>query len=389
MDVPAHYQVVFSRLRGVQRKRYGWAAYCPVHETDTRRRHKHSLTLRLSPEQHLWVRCHRGCEFRTIVQALGLRDCDFFPPKRTDARKESPMATGHGNTDYGNIEGEYNYHDEHGKLLFQVVRFAGKQFRQRHMGPDGKWQWGIGDTRRVLYRLPLIAKANRRRRVVIVEGEKDADRLEKLGMLATTNPMGAGKWRDEYADMLAGCHCIILADNDPVDEKLGYSPGLRHAEQVYESLKRTAASLKMVLLPGLPPKGDVSDWLDAGHGRGELAEQINSAPVLFARTAGKPDSQLRGQDGQAGQEPEHEQPAQEAPGQGDSSLQPIATANVVSKTFESDIESGNNDRQIAERSDMRRLANRLADKAEYLTPEDWVLVARGLLDRFAERIGVA
>ena len=97
----------------------------------------------------------------------------------------------------------YDYRDERGALLFQVCRFEPKDSRQRRPDGAGGWTWKLGDTRRVLYRLPdLLAKPEAT--VFLVEGEKDADRLASLGLTATTVPGGAKKWRTNYADALAG-----------------------------------------------------------------------------------------------------------------------------------------------------------------------------------------
>jgi putative DNA primase/helicase len=167
------------------------------------------------------------------------------------------------------IVATYDYRDEEGGLLYQVVRYEPgfdgepKTFRQRR--PDGKGGWvnGLRDVRRVLYRLPELLAAPRDRLVFVVEGEKDADRLHAEGLLATTNAMGAGKWRPEYAEALHARHVVILPDND--------EPGRAHAQAVARSLADAAASLKVVELPGLPPKGDVSDWLGMpGNGKEQL-----------------------------------------------------------------------------------------------------------------------
>lgn len=112
----------------------------------------------------------------------------------------------------------YNYQDENGTLLFQVLRYwdqqKGKTFKQRRPGPDGTWVWNLKGVRRVLYRLPEVLTAVREGRpVFIVEGEKDADSLAALGLVATTNPNGAGKWRPEYSEALHGARVVILPDN--------------------------------------------------------------------------------------------------------------------------------------------------------------------------------
>lgn len=154
------------------------------------------------------------------------------------------------------IVAEYDYVDEDGELLYQAIRYAPKTFRARR--PDGKggWEWSISGVSRVLYRLPELLAADPHETVFVVEGEKDADRLASLGCVATTNIFGAGKWRDEYSETLRGRSVVILPDNDEV--------GRTHARQVAASLRDVAGSVKVVELPNLPNKGDVSDWLDAG-----------------------------------------------------------------------------------------------------------------------------
>ena len=97
----------------------------------------------------------------------------------------------------------YDYTDESGALLFQVVRSAPKDFRQRRPNGKGGWTWSLGKTRRVLYRLPEVRDAVAGGRIVlIVEGEKDVNTLRELGFAATCNPGGANKWRTEYTESL-------------------------------------------------------------------------------------------------------------------------------------------------------------------------------------------
>ena len=124
--------------------------------------------------------------------------------------------------------------------------------------------------RRVLYKLPGLVATPRDIPVYIVEGEKDADRLWSLGLPATTNPGGAGKWLPEFNESLRGRPVGILPDNDEA--------GRRHAQKVAESLCNVAACVKIVELPGLPHKGDVSDWLDAGHKFGEISILYDETP---------------------------------------------------------------------------------------------------------------
>ena len=154
------------------------------------------------------------------------------------------------------------------RSLFEVVRFKNpKGFRQRK--PGQQHPWSIEGVRTVLYNLPMLLASEPDQPVWIVEGEKDVDRLGMLGRLATCNPMGAGKWRDHYAESLAGRHCRIIPDNDKA--------GRDHARQVAQSLQGKAASVKIVELPGLPEKGDVSDFLARGGTVQQLDELAGQA----------------------------------------------------------------------------------------------------------------
>lgn len=164
----------------------------------------------------------------------------------------------------------YPYRDRQGSLLYEAVRKPGKRFAQRR--PDGKggWAWNLKGVEKVLYSLPdLVARTGET--VYVVEGEKDADRLMTLGLLATTNAGGAGKWQASYSEELAGRDVVILPDND--------TPGRDHAQKVAQSLAGVVASIKVVALDGLPDKGDVSDWLDGGHTADELVALVAQAPA--------------------------------------------------------------------------------------------------------------
>lgn len=161
----------------------------------------------------------------------------------------------------------YNYTDIDGTLLFQVCRYEPKTFKQRR--PDGnsngvqKWSYDLNGTKRVLYRLPEIVKADE---VLIVEGEKDADTVKRLGLTGTTSPMGAKKWRPEYSDYLKGKDVVLVPDND--------NEGREHMAQVGAALKGIAKSIKWLDLPDLPSKGDVSDFVATFSSREEAAERL-------------------------------------------------------------------------------------------------------------------
>src|SRR6185503_13089018 len=108
------------------------------------------------------------------------------------------------------IVAEYDYLNEDGRLLFQVVRLFPKDFRQRRPDGAGGWIWDLNGFARVLYKLPELLTADRSEPVYIVEGEKDTNRLTALGIVATTAPMGAGKWLKHYGGWLRGRRVILV-----------------------------------------------------------------------------------------------------------------------------------------------------------------------------------
>src|SRR5262249_55599420 len=146
------------------------------------------------------------------------------------------------------------------KLLFQVVRYEPKDFRQRQ--PDGTgWIWNLKGVRRVVFQLPaLVAAVAADQMIWFVEGEKDVEALRKLGFAATTNPGGARKWRKDYAAFLRGARVVLLPDNDEA--------GRDHMARIAEGLAGIARDVHTVDLrtiwPECPHKGDVSDYVAAG-----------------------------------------------------------------------------------------------------------------------------
>jgi predicted P-loop ATPase len=233
----------------------GWSCRCPAHEDGHA-----SLSLSEKDGKTLW-RCHAGCDQTAVRDALVQRGLwHASEPGRAGtphrpAQKPKPVAAKKAEpTQIGKIVATYDYVDVTGELLFQVVRFDPKTFRQRRPNGSG-WEWGLGKVKPIPYRLPDIRDAHT---VFVVEGERDVDNLkEKLGVCATSSPMGAGKWRMEFGEYLEGKHVVVLPDND--------EPGRAHAEAVAASAAQYGArAIRIVNLPNLPEKGDVSDWLAAG-----------------------------------------------------------------------------------------------------------------------------
>ena len=247
-----------ARLEHVKKTRTGWTARCPGHDD-----HHNSLSVSEGTDGEILLHCHAGCETLAILKALDLNWSVLWGEQALKAIEKMPspkIIT-------------YDYTDENGNLLFQVVRTPDKQFPQRRPNGKGGWIWGLQEVTSVLYRLPALLQAKARGETLfIVEGEKDADRLVSLGLTATTNPMGAGKWKDRYSESFTGANVVILPDND--------EPGEKHARSVALSLQGIALTIKVVHLPGLPPKGDISDWLDQGGTLEGLQRLIDQTPLF-------------------------------------------------------------------------------------------------------------
>lgn len=233
---------IASRFAGArQTTRGGWEMLCPCHDDK-----RPSLGISVGEKGGVVMHCLAGCTNADILAAVGLTLRDLAPVATNGEHQPETV---------------YRYDDEQGEPLFEVVKTADKRFWQRLPGGQkGKIE------KRVLYRLPDLLRAPPHAPVFIVEGEKDADNLWKHHLPATTNPMGAGKWRQEFTDWLLARlpsrSFIILPDND--------EPGLKHADEVLHSLKRAGLKAQVRQLAGLPPKGDVSDWLASGGDAAEL-----------------------------------------------------------------------------------------------------------------------
>jgi len=256
MDDPV--QDILDRLEAVkQTGRNQWQARCPAHDD----RHP-SLSIGRGADGRAMLNCQAGCSAMEICHALGLPLRALFPPNHR-SRLPGPPSAGK------RIVATYDYLDAQGALLFQAVRFEPKDFRQRRPDGNGGWTWELGNTPRVLYRLPELLAADGGAWAFLVEGEKDADNLVAAGLVATTNPMGAGKWHKLTDDSaLHGRRVAILPDRD--------TAGRKHAEEVAAALQSKAAEFKIVELPG--DGKDASDWLAAGGTAEQLLAIVEAAP---------------------------------------------------------------------------------------------------------------
>ena len=228
-----------GHLQGVKRSGRRIMALCPAHDD-----HNPSLSV-CEKDGRILVHCHAGCKGTDVVAAIGLTFEDLFIESYSDRAKPR-------------IEREYPYLDEEGRERYRVLRYSDKSFRVGRF-EDGEWVSGIGNERRVLYRLPEVLAAPRDTTIYVVEGEKDVDALWKRGFIATCNPFGAGKFSIDFAASLSGRQIVCVADRD--------DPGYKHAALVREILTPVAASFRSV---EAKIGKDASDHFDSGLGVGDF-----------------------------------------------------------------------------------------------------------------------
>jgi len=220
---------------------------CPAHEDRLA-----SLSVSVNEADTVLLRCHAGCTIEAVMSSLGLPMSALFVPR--DARDDRRQGV------RSKIVATYDYTDADGKMIYQVVRFDPKDFRQRRRDGD-RWIWNIKGCQPVLFRLPQVLEAIEQDcNIYLAEGERDVLALEAAGMVATTNAMGAGKWRDEYTTTLAGSTVIVIADAD--------DPGRRHAAKVAAALR--GASCHVSVMDPAPGFKDAAEHLGAGKGLGDF-----------------------------------------------------------------------------------------------------------------------
>lgn len=186
--------------------------------------------------------------------------------------------------DHGRLTKTFDYRDAAGELIYQVCRYDwtvdpsvnpkghDKTFVQRV--PDSKkpggWSYKTKGITWLPYRLPeLLADIANGRPIFIVEGEKKVDMLREIGVPATCNHGGAGKFPDDLAPHFRDAQIVVLPDND--------TAGHDHAGLIARRLEGVARWIKTIELPGLPPKGGVDDWLPAGGSAEALYDLLDSA----------------------------------------------------------------------------------------------------------------
>ena len=233
----------FQGVKQVSENQY--MAICPAHDD-----HSPSLSIGLSKDRkQILLNCFAGCKAEDILNNVGLKLKDMYD---NDERNET-------NTMSKTV---YTYYNADGSIAYTKNRFDKADGKKSFSFVCPNGEKGLGDKKPVPYNLPEVIRAQK---VYFVEGEKCADAVIQAGRVATTLNCGSGsKWLSEYQDYFMGKEVVILPDND--------KPGMKYAKKIVENIPNA----KIVCLPGLPPKGDVYDWLKAGHSM----EEVDDLPYL-------------------------------------------------------------------------------------------------------------
>ena len=263
-----------------------YRAKCPSHQGES----DDSLAVREDDDGKVLLHCHAGCDFEEIVDALGLDMSDLFskngqasgagkpvgPPPKED-RVAGTLSV----EDLPGDSSEYMVFEKEDGTPYYIQRHKGAVYRVVGFDEDGDpiLAAGLGDIEPILFGLPILREAIATGKPVIhTEGCKDALTAQRqLGMAGVTSG-SCTSWKSEFVQDYEGAEEVwIVPDND--DE------GRAYAQQIAQDLAGVVPTIKIVDLPGLPEKGDLTDWMDAGHTKEELLELVATAPALDSSQA--------------------------------------------------------------------------------------------------------
>lgn len=275
-----------------------WMTLCPAHYD-----HNPSLSIDTAPDGKILLKCHsQQCANSDIIAELQERGLWPKPngdqnganrgERRRQARTERKLGAPVAISDYICPDGQLGYQT----LKYETLDDKGerkKTFLQRRPCPTCKgedrggcgdkkckrgWIWNLKGTPRLLYRLLAIIESASQPRpngelrgIAVVEGEKCADAVTRIGLNGTTNSEGATKWHPEFNPYFRDRYVVIFEDRD--------SKGERHTLIVARNLKGFARSIKIVRAKDLgltEPKSDVADWVERREREGKPPEEIKA-----------------------------------------------------------------------------------------------------------------
>uniref|UniRef100_A0A6M3IG20 Putative primase n=1 Tax=viral metagenome TaxID=1070528 RepID=A0A6M3IG20_9ZZZZ len=237
---------VLSRLKGVKKVGNEYLAFCPAHEDRSNR----SLEV-TERDGKLLMHCFCGCSYGEILKSLNI----------DTPTKEAPV-----------IEAVYDYTDEDGNLLYQVIRYYPKKFLQRHF-ENGNEVWNLKGVERVLFNLPKVINSTANGETLyFCEGEKDAINLGQYVTTTTISGGASSSWLPQYSKVLKDAIIAVLPDND--------TPGQRYAETIADQIYGWAKEVKVLKLGSK----DVTEWLKT-HNHDELQVLWEQSPQYIPEHA--------------------------------------------------------------------------------------------------------
>lgn len=228
---------------------------CPVH-------HDHTASMTVSKgKKGILIHCHAGCETKSILEAVGLRESDlFYDSNVTKVKQDWKDRLEHSKKK--KIVEIYDYVDQGGKYLYSKIRFEKDENGKKEMlygvlNKEKDWfQYGLKGKHKTLYNLPEIREAAAQKRTIYyVEGEKDVETLRGLGLIATTAG-SSGDWRRFFSMYFSGIDVVLLPDNDEAGEKL--------TTRIISDLIGVVNSIKVVKTSERD-HGDVTDYFQDGY----------------------------------------------------------------------------------------------------------------------------
>ncbi len=267
---------VLSRVQDAKPSSRGWIVRCPAHDDRTP-----SLSIAQGDDGRVLLKCHAGCTHQAIVAALGIEERELFPPTAAAATRSRPpreFDTAKAAADayrptLGRESARWIYRDAQGEPIGLVMRWdredGSKAIRPAWRFGE-RWRLTYPETR-PLFGLDRMAAAPGGT-VYVVEGEKCAEQLSAMGLLATTSPGAKAAVRADWSP-LAGRDVVVLPDAD--------EPGHGYAAVVLEHLARLnpPARACTVALPGLGDGEDAVEFVGRVHG-GDLAAAGNAIEEL-------------------------------------------------------------------------------------------------------------
>jgi hypothetical protein len=247
---------------------------CPIHEASGA--HNPSLVLTITKAKRILFHCRsQNCDTKNFQ---GIRD----------QLVKCGLPRSHVGSSRTNEEIHYTYQRPDGTYSWTKTRYVTKSGKKRFRAETWdvttkQWSSGRPAGAVLLFNLATIATILATcptTKLLIVEGERDADTAGELGVLTTTNADGAGKWRVEDTEMLIKLgvqEVVVCPDND--------GPGFEHGIHVAKTFQQAGVEVRWLELPELGPKEDLSDWAPRQiQPDALLAELIAAAPLFDAES---------------------------------------------------------------------------------------------------------